>query len=92
MLYRQLAVHPFQYHHDRSGIAAALLTGKQLQSVPPVLHGVVPGHSPAVLEAQDLLEAQVRLQGPESRLRTLGRNPKTPVESGQDLLQNGPGL
>ena len=42
---------------NRSGIAAALLPGQQLQGVPLDLHGVVPGHSSAVLEAEDLLQA-----------------------------------
>ena len=43
-------------------------------------------------KAQDLLQGQVPLQGPECRLGALGWNPKTPVESGQELLQHGPGL
>ena len=74
------------------GIAAALWIGKQLQGVPLVLPGVVPGYSPAVLEAQDLFRGQVHLQGPECGLGTLGRNSKTPVEPGEELLQYGPGL
>ena len=60
--------------------------------MPLELDGVVPGHSSAVLEAQDLLQWQVPLQGPECGLRALGWNPKTPVEPGQELLQYGPGL
>ena len=60
--------------------------------MPLVLHGVVPGHSPAVLEAPDLLQGQVRSQGAECSIRTPGRNSKTPVESGQELLQHGLGL
>ena len=34
--------------------APALLTGQQLQGVSVILHGVVPRHSPAVLETQDM--------------------------------------
>ena len=57
--------------------------------MPLVLHGVGPDHSPAVLEAQDLLQGQIRSQGAECSIRTPGRNSKTPVESGQELLQHG---
>ena len=63
MLYRQPAVQSLQYYHNRSGIAAAFLIGQQLQGVPLELHSVVPGDSPAVLETQDLLQAQLRVQG-----------------------------
>ena len=92
MLYRQPAVQSFQYHHGRPGIAAAFQTRQQLQSAPLELDGVVPCHSSAVLEAQDLLQVQVRLQGPESRLGTLGWDLEAPVESRQELREHGPGL
>ena len=80
---RQRSVQPLQHHDDRSGIAAALLTGQQLQGVPVELHGVVPGHPPAVLETQDLLQAQLRARGPERRPWTLSRNAEAPVEQGR---------
>ena len=56
------------------------------------LHGVIPGHFPFVLEAQDLAQVQIRRQGSESRIRTLGGNLETPVEPGQELLQYSLGL
>ena len=37
-------------------------------------------------------QARLRTQRPECRLGALGRNPKTPVEPGQELLQHGLGL
>ena len=83
---------PLQHHDNSPGVAAALLTGQQLQGVSVILHGVVPRHSPAVLETQDLLHGQISLQGPECRLGAPGRDPKTPVEPGQELLQHGLGL
>ena len=57
MLHRQPAGQSAKHHDNRTGMAAALLTGQQLQDVPLKLHRVVPGHSPAVLEARDLLQA-----------------------------------
>ena len=45
-----------------------------------------------MLETQDLLQAQLWTHGPECGLGALGWNPKTPVESGQELLQDGLGL
>ena len=65
MPHRQPAVQPLQDLHNRPAIVVVLRTWQQLKSVPLKLHGVVPGHSPAVLEAQDLLQGQVPLQGPE---------------------------
>ena len=92
MLHRQPAIQSLQHHHNRSGVAAALWVGKQLQGVPVELHGVVPGYPSTVLETQDLLQAKVRTRRLECGLGALGRNPKTPVESGQELLQHGLGL
>ena len=75
-----------------SGIAGSFRAWQQLQSPLLELDGVVPGHPPAVLEAQDLLQAKVRLRGPESGLGTLGWDLETPVESRQELPEYGPGL
>ena len=81
-----------QHHDRRTGIAAALPVRQQLQGVALELHGVVPGHSPFVFEAQDLAQVQIRRQGSECRIRTLGGNLEPPVEPGQELLQHGLGL
>ena len=64
---------------------------QQLQGVPLELHGVVPGHSPFVFEAQDLAQAQIRRQGSESRIRVVRRDLEAPVESRQELLQHAVG-
>ena len=50
------------------------------------LHSVVLRRLSAVLEAQDLARVQIRRQGPECRIRTLGGNLETPVVSRQELL------
>ena len=55
-------------------------------------HRVVPSHPPAVLEAQDLFQAQLRVQRPECRLRVLRGNPEAPVEPWQELLQHPVGF
>ena len=44
------------------------------------------------LEAQDLFQTQLRVQGPECRLRVLRWNTETPVESRQELLQHAVGF
>ena len=74
------------------GIAGSFQAGHQLESPLLELDGVVSCHPSAVLEAQDLLQAQVRLQELESRLGILGRDLETPVESQQELLEHGLGL
>ena len=51
-----------------------------------------PGHPPAVFEAQNLFQAQLRVQRPECGLRVLRRNLETPVVSRQELVQHGVGL
>ena len=56
---------PLRHHDNCSGVAAALLTGQQLQGVPVIFHGVVPRHSPVVFETQDMPQAQLRTQRPE---------------------------
>ena len=45
-----------------------------------------------MLEAQDLFQAQLRVQGPECRLRVLRWDTETPVESRQELLQHAVGF
>ena len=72
--------------------AAALLTRQQLQGVPVVFHGVVPGYSSSMLEAQSLPQRQALLQRPICRLRALRLDLETPVEPGQELLQHSLGL
>ena len=78
---------PLQHHHNCSGVVAALLSGQQLQGVPVVLHGVVPPHSPAVLETQDMPQARLRTHGPECRLGTLGRTPKRRLKRGRNCCK-----
>ena len=95
MLYQQPAVQSVKHHDNRSGIAAALLPccpGQQLQDVPLKLHRVVLGHSPAVLQAPDLFQAQLSCQRSERGLRAVGGNLETPVEPRQELFQYGLGL
>ena len=89
MPYRQPAVQSFQDLHRRPGIAGAFRPWQQLEGVQLEPHRVVPGHPPAVFEAQDLVQAQLRVQRPECRLRVLRRNLKTQVVSRQELLQHG---
>ena len=89
MPHRQPAVQSFQDIHGRPGIAGAFRTWQQLQSVQLEPHRVVLGHPPAVLEAQDLFQAQLQVQRPECGVRVLRRNLETPVESRQELLQHG---
>ena len=49
------------------------------------LHSIVLGYLPAVLETQDLLQAQCWVQRSEGRFRTLRRDPKPPVVPGQEF-------
>ena len=90
--HRQPAVQSFQDLHSRPCIAGALRPGQQLEGVQLESHRVVPGHSPAVLEAPDLFQAQLRVQWPECRLRVLLGNPESPVEPWQELLQHPVGF
>ena len=80
MPHREPAVESFQYLHSRPGIAAAFRPWQQLEGVQLEPHRVVPGHFPPVLEAQDLFQAQLRVEKPECRLRVLRRNPEAPVK------------
>ena len=50
------AVQSFQDLHNRAGIAGAFRLWQQLKRMQLELHRIVPGHLPAVLEAQDLLQ------------------------------------
>ena len=56
------AIQSFQDFHDRTGIAGAFRLRQQLQRMQLELHRIVLGHLPAVLEAQDLFHAQIRVQ------------------------------
>ena len=44
------------------------------------------------LEAQELFQAQLRVQSPKCGFWVLRRNPETPVESRQELLQHAVGF
>ena len=92
MPHRQPTVQSFQDLHRRPGIAGAFRTWQQLEGVQLEPHRVVPGHFPAALEAQDLFQAQLRIQGPECRLRVLRWNTEAPVEPWQELLQHAVGF
>ena len=63
MPHRQPAVQSFQDLHRRPGIAGAFRTWQQLDGVQLEPNRVVHGHFPAVLEAQDLFQAQLRVNG-----------------------------
>ena len=95
---RQPAVQSCQDRHSRPGIAGAFRTWQQLEGVQLEPHRVVLGHSPAVLEAQDLfqarlrVQAQLRVQRPECRLRVLRGNPESLVEPWQEPLQHPVGF
>ena len=60
---RQPAVQSFQDLHRRPGIAGTFPPWQQLQGVQLESHRVVLGHLSAVLEAQGLFQAQLRVQG-----------------------------
>ena len=92
MPHRQAAVQSLQDLHSRSGIAGTFPPWQQLQGMQLESHRVVLGHLSAVLEAQDLFQTQLRVQGPECRLRVLRWNTETPVESRQELLQHAVGF
>ena len=88
VLHREPAVQSFQDLHRRPGIAGAFRSWQQLQGIQVESHRVVPGHHlPAVFEAQNLVQAQLRVERSECRLRVLRRDLEAPVESRQELLQ-----
>ena len=89
---RDPAVQSFQDLHGRPGIAGAFRPWQQLQGVQLEPHRVVPGHSSVVLKAQDLFQAQLRVQRPECRLRVWQGNTEALVESWQELLEHAVGL
>ena len=62
MPHRQPAVQSLQDFHSRPGIAGAFPPWQQLQGMQLEPHRVVPGHFSAVLEAHDLVQAQLRAQ------------------------------
>ena len=63
MPHRQPAVQSFQDLHSRPGIAGAFRARQQLEGVQLEPHRVVPGHSPAVLEAQTCSRHSTGLRG-----------------------------
>ena len=62
MPHRQPAVQSLQDFHSRPGIAGVFPPWQQLQGMQLEPHRAVPGHFSAVLEAQDLVQAQLRAQ------------------------------
>ena len=92
MPHRQPAVQSFQDLHSRPGIAVPFQPWQQLEGMQLEPHRVVPGHSPAVHETQDLFQAQFRVERPERRLRVLRGNPEALVEPWQELLQHAVGF
>ena len=71
MPHRQLAGQSLQDLHSRPGLPGTFPLWQQLQGMQLESHRVVPSDFSAVLEAQDLFQAQLRVQGPECRLRVL---------------------
>ena len=55
-------------------------------------HRVVSGRPPAVLEAQDLLQARLRVDRPGCRLKLLRGNREALVEPWQELTQHAVGF
>ena len=58
----ELAIQPFQDFHRRPGIAGAFRSRQQLERAQLETHRVVPGHLPAMLETQDLFQADLQVQ------------------------------
>ena len=92
MPYRQPAVEALKGLDGRPSYAGAFRPWQHPEGVQLEPHRVVPSHPPAVFEAQDLFQAQLRVQRPECRLRVLRRNLETPVVSRQELLQHPVGF
>ncbi len=82
------AVQPFQDFYRRTGIAGAFRRGQQLECPQLEPHRVVPVHLPAVLEAQDLFQAPLRVQTPQRWLRALWGNAEAPVEPRHKLIEH----
>ena len=91
MPHREPAVQSFQDLHRRPGIAGAFRTWQQLQGMQLESHRVVLGHLSAVFGAQNLVQAQLRIERPECRLWVSRRDLEAPVESRQELLQHAVG-
>ena len=60
--YLELAVQVFQNFHRRPGITGSFRRWQQLECAQPEPHRIVPGHLPAMLETQNLLQAQLLVQ------------------------------
>ena len=88
----ELATALLQDFHLGPGITGPVLPRKQLQGAPLELDGVVPGHLARVLEAEDPLQKDRRVQGTIGHLRLLGRHTELLVELGQEFPQYGIGL
>ena len=88
VLQGQIAVQPFQDLNRSASIAGTFRLGQQLQGMQLELHGVVPGDLPAVLEAEDTVQAYIQRQWSVSGLRALRRNGEACVEARQEALQH----
>ena len=91
MAHPEPAIQSFQDLHNRAGIAGAFRLWQKLQGMQLELHRIVPRHLPAVLEAQDLLQGQIRAHWPVRGLRASRGNPEAPVVSWQKPLQHAVG-
>ena len=90
--HRQPAVQCYQDLHHRSGVAGTIRSRQQLQGMQLEPYCIVLGHLSAVLETQDLFQAQLRIQWEECSLRVLRRYLEALVEPGQELRQHVVGL
>ena len=88
MLQGQTTVQSFQDLNRSASVAGAFRLGQQLQGMQLELHRVVPSHLPAVLEAEDTVQAHLRCQWAVSGLGTLRRNAEACVEARQEALQH----
>ena len=90
--HRQPAIQCYQDLHHRPGVAGTIRSRQKLQGMQLEPYGIVLGYLSAVLEAQDLFQAQLRVQWAECNLRVLRWYLEALVEPGQELFQYCVGL
>ena len=90
--HREPAIQCYQDLHHHSGVAGTIRSRQQLDSMQLEPYCIVLGHLSAVLEAQDLFQAQLRIQWEECSLRVLRRCLEALIEPGQELHQHVVGL